>query len=157
MHQCRDNVLFMWNRAQRPKVYMAQFIQKSSSLWPPVCLLLEWRLKKLWTSSLTWFLRFWSELATEVVLIVKSALSMFQKYSVSSLILKKTKFCSQKMFLSLIRIDFAVRFPCRAVRIASRAVRLFPALSLPRVPPSYRAFVLMVFEENYTRTVRVIW
>ena len=35
-----------------------------------------------------------------------------------------------------------------AVRISSRAIRVFPALSLWRVLPSYRTFFLMVFQGN---------
>ena len=44
-----------------------------------------------------------------------------------------------KLFLSLTRIDFAVR-------ISSRAVRVFPALSLRRVRPLYGTFSLIVFQ-----------
>ena len=39
----------------------------------------------------------------------------------------------------------------RAVRISSRAVRVFPALSHRRVRPSYGTFFLMVFQENCAR------
>ena len=46
-----------------------------------------------------------------------------------------------KLFLSLTRIDFAVA-------VSSRAVRVFPALSLRHVRPSYGIFSLMVFQGN---------
>ena len=49
-----------------------------------------------------------------------------------------------KLFLSLTRIDFAVL-------VSSRAVRVFPALSLRRVRPSYGTFSLMVFQGNCAR------
>jgi len=42
------------------------------------------------------------------------------------------------------RIDFAVGVSIRAVRISSRAVRVYPALSLRRVRPSYGTFCPMV-------------
>ena len=48
-----------------------------------------------------------------------------------------------KLFLSLTRVDFAAAVSSRAVRISSRAVRVFPALSLRRVRPSYGNFPLM--------------
>ena len=43
------------------------------------------------------------------------------------------------------------RFYSRAVRISSRAVRVFPALSLRRVRPSYGTFSLMVLQGNGAR------
>ena len=52
---------------------------------------------------------------------------------------------------SLIRIDFAVRVPCGAVRISSRAVRIFLALSLRRVKPSCGTFFFIVFQGNFAR------
>ena len=58
---------------------------------------------------------------------------------------------ARKLFLSLIRIDFAVAVSSRAVRISSRAVRVLPALSLRRVRPSYGTFSLMVFQGNCAR------
>ena len=51
---------------------------------------------------------------------------------------------AKKLFLSLIRIDFAVL-------VSSRAVRVFPALSLRHVRPSYGTFSLMVFQGNCAR------
>ena len=52
-----------------------------------------------------------------------------------------------KLFLSLTHIDFAVA-ASRAVRISSRAVRVFPALSLRRVRPSYGTFPFIVVQRN---------
>ena len=40
---------------------------------------------------------------------------------------------------------------CGAVRISSRAVCVFPALSPRRVHPSYRNFFLMIFQGNCAR------
>ena len=57
----------------------------------------------------------------------------------------------QNCFFSLTRIDFAVLVSSRAVRISTRAVRVFPALSLRRVQPSYGTFTLMVFQGNCAR------
>ena len=56
-----------------------------------------------------------------------------------------------KLFLSLTRIDFAAGVSSRAVRISSRAVRVFPAPSLRRLRPSYGTFSLMVFQGNCAR------
>ena len=56
-----------------------------------------------------------------------------------------------KLFLSLTRINFAVAVSSRVVRISRRAVRVFPALSLRRVRPSYATFSLMVFQGNCAR------
>ena len=56
-----------------------------------------------------------------------------------------------KLFLSLTRIGFAAAVSRRAVRISSRAERVFPALSLRRVRPSYGTFSLMVFQGNCAR------
>ena len=55
-----------------------------------------------------------------------------------------------KLFLSLIRINFSVA-------VSSRAVRVFPALSLRRLRPSHETFSLMVFQEIARGAVRVIW
>ena len=52
------------------------------------------------------------------------------------------------MFLPLTRIFFAVGVSGKAVRIFSRVVRIFPAPSLLRVPPSYGTFSLMIFQGN---------
>ena len=48
-------------------------------------------------------------------------------------------------------IDFVVTVSSRAVRISRRAVRVFPALSLRRVRPSYGTFSLMVFQGKCAR------
>ena len=56
-----------------------------------------------------------------------------------------------KLVLSLTRIDFAVAVSSRAVRISNGAVRVFPALSLRHVRPSYGTFSLMVFQGNCAR------
>ena len=56
-----------------------------------------------------------------------------------------------KLFLSLTRTDFAVAVSSRAVRISSRAVHVFPALSLRRIRPPYGTFSLMVFQGNCAR------
>ena len=64
---------------------------------------------------------------------------------------KEQTLAATKLFLSLIRIDFAAAVSSRAVRISSRAVRVFPALSLRRVRPSYGTFSLTVFQENCAR------
>ena len=56
-----------------------------------------------------------------------------------------------KLSLSLTHIDFAVLVSSRAVRISSRAVSIFPALSLQHVRPSYGTFSLMVFQGNCAR------
>ena len=60
----------------------------------------------------------------------------------------ENKLAAAKLFLSLTRVDFAAAVSSRAVRISSRAVRVFPALSLRRVRPSYGTFSLMVFQGN---------
>ena len=54
-----------------------------------------------------------------------------------------------KLVLSLTCIDFAVA-------VSSRAVRVFPALSLRRVRPLYRTFSRMVFQGNCAQGRRVI-
>ena len=53
--------------------------------------------------------------------------------------------------LSLTRMDFAVAVSSRVVRISSRAVRVFPTLSLRRIRTSYGTFSLMVFQGNCAR------
>ena len=55
-----------------------------------------------------------------------------------------------KLLLSLTRINFAVAISSRAVRISSRAVGVFPALSLRRVWPSYGTFS-RIFQGNCAR------
>ena len=66
--------------------------------------------------------------------------------------MERTNFGSNKiLFLPLTRIDFAALVSSRAVRISSRTVRVFPALSLRRVRPSYGTFSLMVLQGNCAR------
>ena len=66
--------------------------------------------------------------------------------------MERTNFDSNKiLFLPLTRIDFAALVSSRAVRISSRAVRVFPALSLRPVRPSYGTFSLMVLQGNCAR------
>ena len=52
---------------------------------------------------------------------------------------------------NIVFADFAALVSSRAVRISSRAVRVFPALSLRRVRPSYGTFSLMVLQGNCAR------
>ena len=76
--------------------------------------------------------------------VVKFALRMFTWLNV-----ERTNFGSNKiLFLPLTRIDFGALVSSRAVRISSRAVRVFPALSLRRIRPSYGTFSLMVLQGN---------
>ena len=80
--------------------------------------------------------------------IVKFALRMFTFMTHCG----ENNFGSNKiLFLPLTRIDFAALVSSRAVRISSRAVRVFPALSLRRVRPSYGTFSLMVLQGNCAR------
>ena len=57
-----------------------------------------------------------------------------------------------KLFLLSTGIDFAVGVSSKAVRISSRTVRVFPALSLRCGRPSYETFSLMVFQGNCARS-----
>ena len=92
---------------------------------------------------LNFFLCFRSELATdEVVLLGKIRLDSkicSESVHFHDSFWRKQTLAATKLFLSLTRIDFAVA-------VSSRAVRVFPALSLRRVRPSYGAFSLMVFQ-----------
>ena len=104
---------------------------------------------------LNFFLCFRSELATdEVVLYGKIRLdSKIRSENVHfhDSFWRKQTLAATKLFLSLTRIDFVVGISSRTVRISSRAVRVFPALSLRRVRPSYGTFSLMVFQGNCAR------
>ena len=101
---------------------------------------------------LNFFLCFRSELATEVVLHgtirldskIRSQNGHLHDSLWGEQTLAATKYC-------LTRIDFAAFVSSRAVRISSRAVRVFPALSLRRVRPSYGTFSLMVLQGNCAR------
>ena len=64
---------------------------------------------------------------------------------------REQTFAATKLLLPLTRINFAVAVSTRAVRISSRPVRVFLALSLRRVWPSYGTFSLMVFQGNCAR------
>ena len=64
---------------------------------------------------------------------------------------REQNLAATKLFSSLTGIDFTVGVSSRAVRISSRAVRDFAALSLRRVWPSYGTFSLIVFQGNCTR------
>jgi len=57
---------------------------------------------------------------------------------------EENKILQQKTVLSITRIDFALR-------VSSRAIRVFPALWLRCVRPSYGTFFLMVFHGNCAR------
>ena len=57
---------------------------------------------------------------------------------------RKQTLATTKLLLSLTRVDFAVA-------VSSRAVRVFQALLLRRVRPSYGTFSLMVFQGNCAR------
>ena len=99
---------------------------------------------------LNYFLCFWSELATdEVVLhgtIPLDSKIRSQNVHFHDSFCREQALAASKLVLSLTRIDFTVAVSSRAVRISSRAVRVFPALSLQRVRPSYGTFSLMVFQ-----------
>ena len=104
---------------------------------------------------LNFFLRFRSELATdEVVLhgtIRLDSKIRFENVDFHDSFWREQTLAATKLFLSLTRNDFAAAVSSRAVRISSRAVRDFPALSLRRVRPSYGTFSLMVFQGNCAR------
>ena len=104
---------------------------------------------------LNFFLCFWSELATdEVVLhgtIRLDSKIPFQNVHFHDSFKREQTLAATKLFLSFTRIDFDVAVSSRAVRISSRAVRVFPALSLRRVRPSYGTFSLMVLQGNCAR------
>ena len=104
---------------------------------------------------LNFFLCFWSELATDEIVLhgtirLDSKIRSLNVHFHDSFWREQT-LAATKLFLSLTRITFAVAVSSRAVRISSRAVRVFPALSLRRVRPSYGTFFLMVFQENCAR------
>ena len=104
---------------------------------------------------LNFFLCFWSELATDEV-VLHGAILLVSKICSQNVhfhdsFWREQTLAARKLFLSLTRIDFAVAVSGRAVRISSRAVRVFPALSLRPVRPSYGTFSLMVFQGNCAR------
>ena len=98
---------------------------------------------------LNFFLCFRSELATEVILhetIRLDSKTRCQNVHFHDSFWREQTLAATKLFLPLTRIDFAATVSNRAVRISSRAVRVFPALSLRRVRPSYGTFSLMVLQ-----------
>ena len=125
---------------------MGQFIRKSFFFFFLfACWLLDLR------GVLNFFLCFWSELATDEVdlhgTIPLDSKIRSQNVHFHDSFWREQTLAATKLFLSLTRIDFAVA-SSRAVRISSRAVRVFPALSLRRVRPSYGTFSLMVLQGN---------
>ena len=97
---------------------------------------------------LNFFLSFWSELATDEVVMhgtirLDSKIS-FQNVHFHDSFWREQTLAATKLFFSFTRIDFDVA-------VSSRAVRVFPALSLRRVRPSYGTFSLMVFQGNCAR------
>ena len=104
---------------------------------------------------LNFFLRFRSELATDEV-VLHGTICLDSKIRSENVhfhdsFWREQTLAATKLFLSLTHVDFASAVSSRAVRTSSRAVRVFPALSLRRVPPSYRTFFLMVFQGNCAR------
>ena len=104
---------------------------------------------------LNFFLCFRSELATDEV-VLHGTIRQDSKIRLENVhfhdpFWREQTLAATKLFLSLTRIDFAAAVSSRAVRISCRAVRVFPALSLRRVRPSYGTFSLMVFQGNCAR------
>ena len=98
---------------------------------------------------LNFFLCFLSELATDEVVLhgtfrLDSKIRCERNVHFHDSFWREQTLAATKLFLSLTRIDFAVA-------VSSRAVRVFPALSLRRVRPSYGTFSLMVFQGNCAR------
>ena len=105
---------------------------------------------------LNFFLCVWSELATDEVVLHGTISCLDSKIRSQNVHFHDSFWRTQtlaatKLFLSLTRIHFAVAVSSRTVRISSRAVRVFPALSLRRVWPSDGTFSLMVFQGNCAR------
>lgn len=97
---------------------------------------------------LNFFLCFRSELATDEV-VLHGTIRLDSKIRSENVhfhdsFWRKQTLAATKLFLSLTRIDFVVA-------VSSRAVRVFPAISLRRVRPSYGTFSLMVFQGNCAR------
>ena len=105
-----------------------------------------WLLRKLWTSSSvrSVVLSVLSNSALEkFAWIVEFAIRMF-----TFIIKSKENYLLQFFFSCRISSSSHINF---AVRISSRAVSVFPALSLRRVRLSYGTFFLMVFQGNFIR------
>ena len=97
---------------------------------------------------LNFLLCFRSELATDEV-VLHGTIRLDSKIRSENVhfhdsFLREQTLAATKLFLSLTRINFAVA-------VSSRAVRVFPALSLRRVRPSYGTFSLMGFQGNCAR------
>ena len=104
---------------------------------------------------LNFFLRFRSELATDEI-VLHGTIRLDSKIRSENVhfhdsFWREQTLAATKLFLSLTRINFAAAVSSRAVHISSRAVRVFPALSLQRLRPSYGTFSLMVFQGNFVR------
>ena len=104
---------------------------------------------------LNFFLCFRSELATDEV-VLHGTIRLDSKIRSQNVhfhdsFWREQALAASKLVLSLTRNDFAALVSGRAVRISSRAVRVFPVLSLRRVRPSYGTFSLMVFQGNCAR------
>ena len=104
---------------------------------------------------LNFFLCFWSELATDEVVLhgtirLDSKIRSLNVHFHDSFWREQT-LAARKLFLSLIRIDFAVAVSSRAVRISSRAVRVLPALSLRRAYGPHTGPFLLWFSKEIAR------
>ena len=131
---------------QRFENYWTVYPEKLFPL-PSVCLLAS-------EEVVSFFICFWSELATEVVLhgtIRMDSKNRSQNVNLHDSFWRGKNWTETKLFLSVTRIDFAVGVSGRAVRISSRAARVSPALSLRRVRPSYGTFSFMVLKGNCAR------
>ena len=132
------------------RLVIGQFIRKSFFLVRLfACWLLDLR------GVLNFFVCFWSELATDEV-VLHGTIRLHSKIRSQNVhfhdsFWREQTLAATKLFLSLTGIDFAVAVSSGAVRISSRAVRVFPALSLRRVRPSYGTFSLMVLQGNCAR------
>ena len=96
----------------------------------------------------SFFICFRSELATDEV-VLHGTIRLDSKIRPENVhfhdsFWKKQTLATTKLFLSLTRVDFAAA-------VSSRAVRVFPALSVRRVRLSYGTFSLMVFQGNCAR------
>ena len=141
------------------RIVIGQFIRKSCF---PDRQFAGWLLRKLWASSfaksvtcVNFFLCFWSESAFDEVDLHRT-IRLYSKIRSQNVhfhdsFWREQTLAATKLFLSLTHIDFAVAVSSRALRISSRAVHVFPALSLRRVRPSYGTFSLMVFQRNCAR------
>ena len=94
---------------------------------------------------LNFFLCFRSELATDEV-VLHGTIRLDSKIRSQNVHFLDSFWREQTL-----AIDFAAAVSSRAIRISSRAVRVFPALSIRRVRSSYGTFSLMVFQGNCAR------